>query len=181
MVHSFACTCRSRHSLYLGLFDCKHARARDSWFKFDDDMVTEVPEKEAVQDNYGGALAITDHPSVKGIQKHHSAYMLTYVRVADAPELLRPVVPEDVPKAVVDGVEEENALREAELVRYCKTNTHTLTHTDTHSHGFIFFHVLHPLNISNVLYTVFSASKCVHASFWYFSRSSRPRKSARPC
>ncbi len=80
-------------------------------------MVTEVTEKEAVQDNYGGSLAITDHPSVKGIQKHHSAYMLTYVRVADAPELLRAVVAEDVPKAVVDGVEEENALREAEVVR----------------------------------------------------------------
>ncbi len=126
--HLLICACDA--------FVCEHTRTRAlySWFKFDDDMVTEVTEKEAVQDNYGGALAITDHPSVKGIQKHHSAYMLTYVRVADAPELLRPVVPEDVPKAVVDGVEEENALREAELVRYFNAYTRTC-HTHTHAHS----------------------------------------------
>ena len=101
-----------------------------SWFKFDDDLVTEVTETEAVRDNYGGAPALANPSSPAGAaqQQQGSAYMLTYVRVADAPALLRAVAADEVPRAIADGIAEENALREAELVR-SRENTHMHSHT----------------------------------------------------
>ncbi len=90
--------------------------------------MVEVTEQEAVRDNYGGAPAVADPPSPAGAvqqQRQGSAYMLTYVRVADAPELLRAVAADEVPRAIVDGVAEEDAFREAELVRSSCTDIQT--------------------------------------------------------
>jgi ubiquitin carboxyl-terminal hydrolase 7 len=84
--------------------------ATDSkWYKFDDEKVTQVEEREAVQDNWGGP-SVSPY-GVSGLQKLNSAYMLTYVRKSDAAEILRPIANDEVPAAVVDGIKEEDQLR----------------------------------------------------------------------
>ena len=64
------------------------AASGGQWFKFDDETVMKVEEKEAVQDNWGGS-----HVGQYGqqAQKLNSAYMLTYVRADDIAEIMRPV------------------------------------------------------------------------------------------
>ncbi|CAB5388507.1 unnamed protein product [Rhizophagus irregularis] len=54
------------------------------WFKFDDDQVTPVIDKQVLEDNYGG-LHFTN------------AYILIYIRESNVDEILSPVVPEDIP------------------------------------------------------------------------------------
>lgn len=60
------------------------------WFKFDDATVTQVTEREAIDENFGGK-------NEKGIDKAYSAYMLIYVRKEDAPSLYEPVPDEFIP------------------------------------------------------------------------------------
>ena len=83
--------------------------APDEWFRIDDDHVARCANpREAIEDNFGGsasaatAKAVADsilssHFSQSFVAKEsfnmreHNAYMLTYVRKLDAPELLQTV------------------------------------------------------------------------------------------
>ena len=66
------------------------------WYKFDDTIVSEVTEKEAVEENFGGK-------NEKGVDKAYSAYMLVYVRKEDAPSLYEPVPDEYIPIHIREG------------------------------------------------------------------------------
>lgn len=82
------------------------------WFKFDDDRVIPVSEREVFEDNFGdgGDLAQQDHPIQQ--HPHHrqtplanrktykhltNAYMLVYIRNCDRDWILAPVLNPDVP------------------------------------------------------------------------------------
>jgi ubiquitin carboxyl-terminal hydrolase 7 len=71
-------------------------------FKFDDDRVTPVIDREVLEDNYGGefqnANPITIRTAGRNIKRFTNAYMLVYIREPDVDEILSPVVPEDIPE-----------------------------------------------------------------------------------
>lgn len=74
------------------------------WFKFDDDRVTPVTDKEVLEDNFGGEIP-NDHlggqigarAPVRAMKRFTNAYMLVYVREAMIDEVLKPFAPEDTP------------------------------------------------------------------------------------
>uniref|UniRef100_A0A7S2ZZD2 USP domain-containing protein n=2 Tax=Rhodosorus marinus TaxID=101924 RepID=A0A7S2ZZD2_9RHOD len=79
----------------------------NQWYKFDDETVTLVSEKEAIDENFGSPTP----------RKLSNAYMLQYVQQDKAKSLLKKVEAEDVPKALeerilLDAEEEENRRRE---------------------------------------------------------------------
>ena len=70
----------------------------DQWFRFDDERVTKVKEKEAVEGQFGG-LEHQQHPGHTPQWKYakiSSAYMLVYVRESAVPEINIEVTSEDV-------------------------------------------------------------------------------------
>lgn len=70
------------------------------WFKFDDDRVTPVTDREVLEDNYGGELLTNGVPqkgAKGGMKRFTNAYMLVYVRESAAPEILAPITPADTP------------------------------------------------------------------------------------
>jgi ubiquitin carboxyl-terminal hydrolase 7 len=71
------------------------------WYRLDDDRVARCPTQEAVNDNFGGPpdqqqsiFSTLSSYFVKPeyANRQHSAYMLTYIRASDAPQLLKPVL-----------------------------------------------------------------------------------------
>lgn len=103
------------------------------WLKFDDTRVVPVTEKEAVQDNFGGApleeeepdhqgdSLSTDHSGREGrgsaaalrerrFKRFTNAYMLVYVRRADVPQVLAPVdLVQDIPAHLRSKIQAEQA------------------------------------------------------------------------
>ncbi|PWN30800.1 putative ubiquitin-specific processing protease 21 [Jaminaea rosea] len=90
-----------------------------SWFKFDDDRVTRVLEREVLEDNFGG-----EYPNghmgqtgvrapVRAMKRFTNAYMLVYVRDSMADEILKPFVEEDTPRYLRERLEEERLQLEA--------------------------------------------------------------------
>ncbi|CCF52859.1 hypothetical protein NDA11_006518 [Ustilago hordei] len=90
------------------------------WFKFDDDRVTPVTEKEVLEDNYGGEIT-NGHPAgqigarapVRAMKRFTNAYMLVYVRERDIDEVLKPLAPEDTPIHLRQRLEDERMQMEA--------------------------------------------------------------------
>ncbi|PKC11352.1 putative ubiquitin-specific processing protease 21 [Rhizophagus irregularis] len=86
------------------------------WFKFDDDRVTPVIDKEVLEDNYGGespnANAITIRSAGRNHKRFTNAYMLVYIRESNVDEILSPVVHEDIPEHLQKRLEEERAEEE---------------------------------------------------------------------
>ncbi|KAI3493363.1 hypothetical protein L1887_41917 [Cichorium endivia] len=91
-----------------------------NWFKFDDDRVTPVTEKEVLEDNYGGEIP-NGHPAgqigarapVRAMKRFTNAYMLVYVRERDIDEVLKPMAPEDTPVHLRQRLEDERLQMEA--------------------------------------------------------------------
>ena len=88
------------------------------WFKFDDEVVFSVPDREAIWMHYGRRKQDLPYPddlhtdmSLEdiggGVQSAFSAYMLVYVRRNDFPEVMRPVTSSDIPSALSTKIEEE--------------------------------------------------------------------------
>lgn len=80
--------------------------AEGPWFKFDDDRVTRVTDREVLEDNYGGEMLLPDGqvarvpgqlPNKPGAKRFTNAYMLVYIRESQAPEILREVTDADTP------------------------------------------------------------------------------------
>ncbi|KAL2912015.1 ubiquitin-specific protease ubp15 [Polyrhizophydium stewartii] len=94
----------------------KHGR----WFKFDDDRVIPVTDREVLEDNYGGEIGKpNDAPMaaqrMQGARLHKrftNAYMLVYVRDADLDEVLAPVTDEHIPGHLRRRFEEERLIAE---------------------------------------------------------------------
>jgi ubiquitin carboxyl-terminal hydrolase 7 len=71
----------------------------NKWFKFDDDRVVPVADKEVLEDNYGGDVGIV-LPNTRQSRLHKkftNAYMLVYIRESDLDNVLSPVTAADIP------------------------------------------------------------------------------------
>lgn len=88
------------------------------WFKFDDDRVTPVTDKEVLEDNFGGEIAnghlggLARAP-VRAMKRFTNAYMLVYVRDVEADEILKPFTIEDTPPHLRERLEQERLQLEA--------------------------------------------------------------------
>jgi ubiquitin carboxyl-terminal hydrolase 7 len=89
-----------------------------NWYKFDDDRVTPVTEKEVLEDNFGGEIqngqlgGLAKTP-VRAMKRFTNAYMLVYVREAEASEILKPFTIEDTPPHLRERLEQERLQLEA--------------------------------------------------------------------
>lgn len=89
------------------------------WFKFDDDRVTRVLEREVLEDNFGGeypngAIGQTGvRAPVRAMKRFTNAYMLVYVRDTMSDEILKPFTVEDTPAHLRERLEEERLQQEA--------------------------------------------------------------------
>jgi ubiquitin carboxyl-terminal hydrolase 7 len=91
------------------------------WFKFDDETVTKVEEKTAMNDNFGGDLSdqreresenpafrrFSITPQNRGIVKTANAYMLVYVRQSEADDLLKPLEEGEIPECLLEQFKQE--------------------------------------------------------------------------
>ncbi|WVO13321.1 hypothetical protein L204_100935 [Cryptococcus depauperatus] len=92
------------------------------WFKFDDDRVTPVTDKEVLEDNYGGDLvngAVPAHQRTQArtLKKFTNAYMLVYIRETELDTVLAPFTEADTPphlKARLDAEREQLEARKKE-------------------------------------------------------------------
>ncbi|RIA93959.1 ubiquitin carboxyl-terminal hydrolase 5 [Glomus cerebriforme] len=87
------------------------------WFKFDDDRVTPVIDREVLEDNFGGESPNANpisaiRPTGRNHKRFTNAYMLVYIRESDVETILSPVVHEDIPEHLKRRLEEERALAE---------------------------------------------------------------------
>jgi ubiquitin carboxyl-terminal hydrolase 7 len=84
------------------------------WFKYDDDRVTPVTQKEALNDNYGDL-----NPGTRTRRSTVNAYMLVYIRHQDVDAMLRPVTLDDIPvhlktRLETERLEDEKVRRDME-------------------------------------------------------------------
>ncbi|CAB4475297.1 unnamed protein product [Rhizophagus irregularis] len=80
------------------------------WFKFHDDRITRVVDKEVLEDNYGDEYPNSNIIKVRSTKIHKrftNAYMLVYIRESHVDEILSPVVPEDIPEHLCMAIEEQ--------------------------------------------------------------------------
>lgn len=83
------------------------------WYKFDDDRVTHVTEKEVYEDNFGGE---TVNVKTGGKTKRFTnAYMLVYIRVSDIDEMLAPVTEQDIPRHIREAMERERVAHDQKV------------------------------------------------------------------
>lgn len=88
------------------------------WFKFDDDRVTPVTDKEVLEDNYGGDLVNGLLPTqqrnqARTLKKFTNAYMLVYVRETELPTTLAPFTEADTPPHLKERLDAEREQLEA--------------------------------------------------------------------
>ena len=91
-----------------------------SWLRFDDDKVVKVKEKQAINENFGWTP--TDgKDSFRGIRmarRYTNAYMLIYVRRADAHWVNESLLDDVIPEHLRERIERERAVQaEAEKAR----------------------------------------------------------------
>ena len=72
------------------------------WYKFDDDRVTPVTDKEVLEDNYGGdimngLMAPHQRTQARTLKKFTNAYMLVYIRETELNTVLAPFTEGDTP------------------------------------------------------------------------------------
>ena len=65
-----------------------------SWYKFDDDRVTPVLEKEVFEDGYGG---ISKPARGRGSDSSSNAYILIYIRESAMDEIFAPIPQTSIP------------------------------------------------------------------------------------
>lgn len=88
--------------------DGRYAPNSGQWFKFNDETVLRVDQREAVKSCYGR------RPDGQGFARGFtmsSAYMLAYVREADSPNIMQPVHDHDIPVALRERLATENLLK----------------------------------------------------------------------
>ncbi|KAI9203814.1 uncharacterized protein BJ171DRAFT_459923 [Polychytrium aggregatum] len=79
------------------------------WFKFDDDRVTPVSNREVFEDNFGGIPDANPQFKSQFRSARHSsnAYMLVYIRLDDIDHILAPISEHDIPSHVGDAIQRE--------------------------------------------------------------------------
>ncbi|KAI5451946.1 ubiquitin-specific protease ubp15 [Naganishia albida] len=89
------------------------------WFKYDDDRVTPVTDKEVLEDNYGGDMSNgllppgQRHQQPRAMKKFTNAYMLVYVRRSESDEILKPFEEPDTPAHLKRRLDQEREQLEA--------------------------------------------------------------------
>ncbi|ORX89747.1 ubiquitin carboxyl-terminal hydrolase 5 [Basidiobolus meristosporus CBS 931.73] len=86
------------------------------WFKFDDDRVIPVTEKEILEDNYGGESLQPNQPGLRQtyrMKRFTNAYMLVYIRESALDDILDPIAIEDIPEHLRKRFDAEKAAAEA--------------------------------------------------------------------
>ncbi len=78
------------------------------WCKFDDDVVSRCAEKEAINNNFGGA-----EDGDVAARQSSNAYMLVYIRKSVLRDTLTQVTEADIPSALVERLAEEKHLEAA--------------------------------------------------------------------
>ena len=68
------------------------------WYKFDDDAVSVVDEKTAIDDNFGGKNNMS--------LRMFSAYYLVYIRKSEIERIMAPVTNDDIPHHLLDYYQE---------------------------------------------------------------------------
>ncbi|RUS35112.1 hypothetical protein BC938DRAFT_475759, partial [Jimgerdemannia flammicorona] len=66
----------------------------NKWFKYDDERVTPVTNREVFEENYGGEAP---NAEVEANKSFTSAYALVYIRESDVDEMLASMSPGDIP------------------------------------------------------------------------------------
>jgi ubiquitin carboxyl-terminal hydrolase 7 len=95
------------------------------WYKFDDDRVVPVTEKEVYEDNFGGDFSMVSGLMDRQTRFHKSftnAYMLVYVREADRDVILGEVTEKDIPSHLSLNIERERL--EAERIAKERAERH---------------------------------------------------------
>lgn len=85
------------------------------WFKYDDDRVTPVTDKEVLEDNYGGELPSpggnqprnANNNQARPAKRFTNAYMLVYIRESAIDEVLKPFTEADTPPHLRKRLEDE--------------------------------------------------------------------------
>lgn len=92
----------------------------DQWYRFDDERVWKVTKNQVFEENYGLDALPDDKLRTMTreqyqeyvLARHTSAYMLVYIRSDREDQLLQPVLESEVPKHVIERVQEEIKERE---------------------------------------------------------------------
>ncbi|KAJ5992556.1 ubiquitin C-terminal hydrolase [Penicillium sp. IBT 35674x] len=87
------------------------------WYRFDDDRVNRVTEKEVLEENYGGEYELANgaagvrQPYTRTLSTKRSmnAYMLVYIRKTRVDDVLLPITKEDVPSHIETRLAEDRA------------------------------------------------------------------------
>jgi ubiquitin carboxyl-terminal hydrolase 7 len=106
----------------------------DQWYKFDDERVTKVKEKEAVEGQFGGSEHQTHpgHTPQWKFPKISNAYMLVYVRESAIPEINVEVTADDVAahlRLTLEKEQEEKARKKKERL---EAHLYTVVRLATH-------------------------------------------------
>ena len=105
----------------------------EQWYRFDDERVTKVKEKEAVEGQFGG----TEHQQQPGhtpqwkFQKVSSAYMLVYVRESAIPEINTEVTADDIAVHLRHTLELEQAEKARKKKERLEAHLYTVVHLAT--------------------------------------------------
>jgi ubiquitin carboxyl-terminal hydrolase 7 len=88
------------------------------WYKFDDDRVTPVTDKEVLEDNFGGDLVNGMMPThqrtqARTLKKFTNAYMLVYIRETELGTVLAPFTENDTPRHLKERLDAEREQMEA--------------------------------------------------------------------
>lgn len=94
----------------------KMAGKDQQWFKFNDETVLQVPQREAVDYCYGRRTR--EHEFLRSMS---SAYMLVYIRESDAPDIMREVTTDDIPAQLGERLDEEQAIKKAKQMRTARS------------------------------------------------------------
>ncbi|KAJ6022176.1 ubiquitin C-terminal hydrolase, partial [Penicillium herquei] len=87
------------------------------WYRFDDDRVNRVTEREVLEENYGGEYELANgatgvrQPYTRTLSTKRSmnAYMLVYVRKTRVDDVLLPITKEDIPSHIESRLAEDRA------------------------------------------------------------------------
>ncbi|KAJ5665218.1 Ubiquitin carboxyl-terminal hydrolase 21 [Penicillium maclennaniae] len=87
------------------------------WYRFDDDRVNRVTEKEVLEENYGGEYELTNgsagvkQPFTRqySTKRSMNAYMLVYIRKSRVNDVLLPIGQDDVPSHIEKRLAEDRA------------------------------------------------------------------------
>ncbi|KAI8341471.1 hypothetical protein BC941DRAFT_416983 [Chlamydoabsidia padenii] len=85
-------------------------KAEDRWLKFDDDRVIPSAVKEVLEENFGGEpIGAINNPRNNGrtYARFTNAYMLVYIRKSMLGDILADVTDDDIPRHLVNRLEEE--------------------------------------------------------------------------